>query len=130
VPPITAGAGFYTFKKEEQRVAIAPLLLGYRQMLNGTPTGLYLEPVAGYTLGGSDITKRDENGNPIYDEGREVNQEVKGITGGIGTGYIFSGNVPINIGLQYRRVFVSGDPSLNLFSFRISYSLSARGREE
>lgn len=127
---ITAGAGFYNFKKEDERVALAPLLLGYRQMLNGSSTGLYLEPVGGYTLGGSDITKRDENGNPIYDEDGEVNQKVKGITAGVGSGYIFSGSVPINIGLQYRRVFVGNDPSLNLFSFRISYSLSGRGRGE
>jgi hypothetical protein len=127
---VTLGAGFYSFKKEEQRVAIAPFIAGFRKQLDGSATGLYIQPQAGYTLGGSDITKPDEYGNTLYDdEGNEVNQKVKGITAGIGAGYIFSGNVPINLGLHYRRVFVADDPALNVLSLRLSYPLIFGRRE-
>lgn len=127
---VSAEAGFYNFKHDDNHVALVPFLLGYRYQLNGTPTGLYIEPTAGYTIGGSDIKRRNESGSIIYEDGRSVDQEVKGITAGIGTGYIFDGRVPINIGFRYKHVFVAKDPTLNLFSLRVSYPLSFGRKEE
>lgn len=127
---VSAEAGFYNLKQDDNHVALVPFLLGYRYQLNGTPSGLYIEPTAGYAIGGSDIKKRNEEGAILYENGSEVDQAVKGITAGIGTGYIFGGKVPINIGLRYQHVFVAKDPTLNLFSLRVSYPLSFGRREE
>ena len=116
-------AGVYTFSKDDDNVILIPLLGSYRMTLDGTGTGFYVEPTAGYTIGGSDIQKEYVGGYP-------VEQKVKGITGGVGAGYIFPGRVAFNIGLRYKRVFVSGDPSLNVLSLRVSHTLSFRRRDE
>src|SRR5688572_8125902 len=57
---LTTEVGLYYFKKDESHVAVAPVLLGYQHTINGTGTGLFIEPLAGYTFGGTDITKVDE----------------------------------------------------------------------
>lgn len=122
---VTAEAGFYYFKKEDNNVALVPLLLGYRHMLQEPDAGFYIEPYAGYNIGATDIQKYNEIGNPLYEpNGEPLEQQVKGFSTGIGTGYILSGSFALNIGVRYQRVFVSKDPALNLFSLRLSYPLS------
>ena len=130
---LTTEAGLYYFKKEETHVATAPVLLGYQYTINGSGTGLFVEPLAGYTFGGTDITKVDEEGREIYlvnnGVAETVNQSVKGITAGLATGYIFDGRTPITLGVRYERVFVSGDPAVNLVGLRISWPLFGGSRD-
>jgi hypothetical protein len=106
-------------------LAFIPLLAGYRHTLNGSGTGFYLEPFAGYTIGGSDIEKTDANGNLLYNsDGSVQDQKISGATAGLGFGYLVpSASLPLNIGLRFEHVFVSGDPSQSLLSLRISWSL-------
>ena len=125
---LTTEGGFYLFKKNESNVAVAPVLLGYQHTLDRSGTGFFVEPLAGYTFGGTDITKVDEEGNDVTVVNRDgvgeyVNQSVKGITGGLAAGYIFSGNTPLLVGLRYERVFVSNDPGVNLVGVRITWPL-------
>jgi hypothetical protein len=125
---ITAEAGFGLFRKNDQNVGIAPMLLGYRHTLDRSGTGFYIEPAVGYTFGGSDIFKYDKDGSPIYDvDGSQLEQKVKGLTAGIGTGYMLP-SIPVNIGAAYKFVKVSGDPSMHLFSIRLSYALMIGNR--
>lgn len=128
---ISAEAGFYSFKKSGDQVLLIPFLLGYRHMLQEPDAGFYIEPNAGYNIGFTDIQKYNESGQLITDPatGEIAEQKAKGITTGLGAGYIFNGKLAFNLGLRYQRVFVSGDPSLNLFSFRISHPLSFKRRE-
>jgi hypothetical protein len=127
---LTAEAAFYYFKKDDNNVALVPFLLGYRHMLQEPDAGFYIEPNAGYNIGATDIQKYSENGSPLYEpNGEPLEQQVKGFTAGIGTGYIFPGNFSFNIGLRYQRVFVSGEPAMNLFSLRLSHPLSFRRRD-
>ncbi len=107
-------------------MALAPILLGHRHSLNGSGTRWYLEPLAGYSFGGADIQKVDPAGNPIYtSSGAEVDQKITGFTAAMGFGYaIPSIHLPLNIGLRYEHIFVQqGDPSQNMVSLRVSYSL-------
>jgi len=128
---MSAELGFYSFKKSGDQVMLIPMILGYRHMLQDPEYGFYLEPNAGYNIGGTDIQKYDENGQLITDPATGEIAELKatGFTSGLGIGYMFNGKLVFNLGLRYQRVFVSADPSYNLFSFRISYPLSFRRRE-
>jgi outer membrane protein with beta-barrel domain len=128
---ITAEAGLYYFKKNDNYVGLIPFLLGYRYTLDRSGTGLYVEPTAGYSIGGTDIQKSDETGYALPDPEGDgyLKQKAKGITGGIGAGYIFPGTVAFNIGLRYQHVFISGDPSMNMFSIRLSHPISFKRRE-
>lgn len=121
-------AGLYYFSSNnDYHLAFAPVLATWRHTLDGSGAGFYIEPMAGYTFGGTDIQKTDANGNLRYNtDGSQVDQKISGPTAGMGIGYIIpSRSVPLNFGLRYVRIFVSGDPSQNMASFRISYSLSA-----
>jgi hypothetical protein len=123
--------GLYYFGSHGQHIAIAPLLASYRHTLDGSGAGFYVEPFAGYSFGGTDIQKLDAGGNPVYtSSGSEVDQKVNGPTVGTGAGYIIpSASFPLNIGLRYAHIFVpSGDPSQNILSLRISWSLSVGRR--
>ncbi len=79
---VTTEAGFYVFKHNDNNVALVPLLLGYRYTLNGSGTGLYIEPTAGYSIGATDIQKYDEVGHPIStpDGDGWLEQKAKGVT--------------------------------------------------
>jgi hypothetical protein len=128
---ITVEAAFYNARDGADNIAIVPFLLGYRHMLQDPEAGFYIEPNAGYSIGATDIQKYNANGQLLYDTvtGEILERKAKGITAGVGAGYIFAGRIAFNIGLRYQRLIVSGDPSLNLFSLRISYPLSFRKRE-
>jgi len=128
---VTAEAAFYTAKDGNDHIAMVPFLLGYRHMLQDPEAGFYIEPKAGYNIGATDIQKRNTDGQLVFDTatGEIFEQQAKGITAGLSAGYILSGNFPLNIGLRYQRVFVSGDPAVNLFSLRFSYPLFFKKRE-
>ncbi len=102
-----------------------PLLLGYQYTLDRSGTGLYVEPIAGYTFGDSDVSLYDDIGeipdpnNPGY----SLKQLAKGPTTALAIGYIFRGQTPVSIGLKYQRVFVSSGPGVNLATLRFSYPL-------
>ncbi len=127
---VSGEAGLYYFSPDGSHMAFAPILLGFRHTLDRSGTGFYLEPVAGYSFGGTDIQKTDASGAPLYNSsGNEIDQKIAGVTAGMGFGYIIpSASLPLNFGLRYEHLFVSGDPSQNMISFRISYSLAAARR--
>ena len=112
------------------------MLLGYRHSFNGTGTGFYCEAGLGYTVGTTDIVKHDANGQTIYVPSsisgydKESVQSANGLTSAVGAGYCFGGKVAINLGIQYRRVFVAGESDLNVFSFRVSHPLNFGKKKE
>ncbi|MDP4132180.1 MAG: hypothetical protein Q8939_18635 [Bacteroidota bacterium] len=112
---VTGEAGLDVFSRNEDHVAIAPVLLGYRYTLNGSGTGIYVEPNVGYSFAGTDIQVVDQSG--VY-----ADQKISGISTGIGFGYLFepSGSIQFNLGLRYEHIF--GNAGSNMFSFRISHA--------
>jgi hypothetical protein len=121
--------GVYVFSSNGSHEAVAPALAGYRHLLSdATYNGFYVEPVAGYTFGGTDIQAYDSNGTPlIKPDGDEIDQKVAGPVGGLGFGYLFqqSGHIRFNISFRYEHTFVvGGDPQLNIIALRISHSFS------
>ena len=117
---VSAELGFYYFAPQPYHMIMLPLLAGYRYSLNGTRTGFYLEPQAGYTFGNSDIHKTDANGNLIYANDEVVDQKISGLTGAFTAGYLFP-KIPLQLGLRYTHIFVNGDPTQSILSFRASY---------
>lgn len=117
---VSAELGFYYFAPQRNHMIMVPLLAGYRYNLNHTRTGFYLEPQAGYTFGNSDIHKTDANGNLIYENDEVVDQKISGLTGAFSVGYLFP-KIPLQLGLRYTHIFVSGDPTQSILSFRASY---------
>jgi len=130
---VSIEGGFYYLGHKDTHIAMVPLLAGYRHTLDGSGTRFYIEPVAGYNIGGTDIQKYDANGSPLVTpDGNELDQKVSGITAGLGFGYIIpSDNWGFNFGLRYQHIFVTqnGDPGQNLLSFRISYPFRIGRRE-
>jgi hypothetical protein len=118
-----AGVDFFTH--QASHIADIPLLVGYRHTLNGSGAGFYLEPFAGYAFGGTDITKTDAEGNIVYNSaGNAEDENLSGPATGLGFGYIIPrASLPLNIGLRYEHIFVSGEPSQNILALRISWSL-------
>jgi hypothetical protein len=127
---VTAEAGFYYFAPGQYHLAFVPFLAGYRHFLDHSGARWYVEPAIGYNVGGTDIQKSDANGNLLYNsDGSQVDQKISGPVGALGVGYIIpSPTVPLNFGLRFEHVFISGDPSQNIISFRISFSLTAARR--
>jgi len=129
---VIAEGAFYYFKHNDNNVAIAPVLLGYRHLLTGPDYGFYLEPVLGYSFGATDIQKTDGAGNYLFKpDGNELGQKVTGATAGLGFGYLFepSGRIQFNLSIRYEHTFVSGDPSLNVLALRLSHSFSFGRRD-
>ncbi len=119
--------GVYVFSNGGYHEAVAPVLLGFRHLLSDTDYGFYVEPVAGYTFGGTDLQETDANGNAINEpDGTEINRKVAGFDTGLGFGYLFeqSGPIRFNISLRYEHSFVKNDPALNIIAIRISHSFS------
>ena len=127
---ISGELGFQYFSTSGHNLLVLPLLVGYRHYFGGKGSGIYLEPTAGYSFGASDIQKTDANGSGLYDDlGHAVDLKVSGLTAGLGVGYLIP-NFPLNIGFRYLRLFVSGDPSQNIISFRAAYALGAAHRSK
>ena|SRR6202035_1466331 len=112
---ITGEVGLDVFSSNGNNVALAPILVGYRYTLDGTGTGFYVEPNAGYSFAGTDIQIADANG--IYSD-----QKISGPSTGLTAGYLFqpSGRIQFNLGLRYDHIF--GNLGSDIFSFRISHA--------
>jgi hypothetical protein len=122
---ITGELGLDAFSSNENNVLLAPVLMGYRYTIDGSGTGFYLEPNAGYSFGGTDIQSQDPNQN-------YADLKLSGPAAGLGFGYLFpvpSGAVPIqfNISIRYEHIF--GSVSQDMFSFRISHAFSFGRRD-
>jgi len=133
--PVTKGdeisgeIGVYYFAPNQSHMIFVPFLLGYRHTLDHTGTRWYIEPFAGYSIGGTDIPKLDGAGQPVYtSDGSEVDQKLSGATAGLGIGYILPNpKLPLNLALRYEHTFVSDNPSPSILALRISWSvLTAR----
>ena len=121
---ISIEAGLDYFAPNQSHLIFVPFLVGYRHTFNGTGTGFYVEPYAGYTLSATDIQKTDANGTPLVNaDGSEIDETFNGATAGLGIGYILANpRCPLNFGLRYEHIFVSGT-SPSLLAFRISWSV-------
>jgi len=100
-------------------LGLIPVIFGYRYTLNRTGYGLYIEPDAGYSFGGSTFTNHDQYGNSTT--------EIRpaGPTAGISFGYLLSlSGVNFDFAVKYQRGF--GKDPTNVFSFRLSHSFSFR----
>jgi hypothetical protein len=127
---ISGDLGFQYFSTNGNNLLVLPLLAGYRHYFDGSGSGLYLEPMAGYSFGATDIQKTDQYGNGIYDgSGHQVDVKISGATAGLGFGYLIP-SFPLNLGLRYIHLFVSGDQAQNIVSFRVSYALAFARREK
>jgi hypothetical protein len=125
---ISLEAGFDYFAPAQSHLIFIPLLAGYRHFFDGSGTGWYVEPFAGYTIGATDIQRTDASGDPVFNpDGTEADEKPSGPTAGLCLGYIIpSQKYPVNFGLRFEHVFVSGgDPSASLLSLRVSWSLFA-----
>lgn len=135
---VTAEGGiYYSGNGDGNHAGIFPVLVGYRMMLNGlnsgndygydddNSSGFYLQPMAGYSFGGTDVARTDSSGQEVLDNnGNTVDEKAAGITTGLVFGYIFPGKYSINIGLRYEHIFVfSPDPAMNIITLRLSHSL-------
>jgi hypothetical protein len=127
---ISLEAGFQYFSPGQSHLIFIPLLAGYRHFFGQKGTGWYIEPFAGYVLGNTDIQKLDGSGDPIYNsDSTDVDQKASGPAAGVGFGYILpSASLPLNFGLRFEHVFVSGDPSASILSFRVSWCVFAARR--
>ena len=123
---ISLEAGLYYFTPTDTHVAFVPFLLGYRYTFDRSGARFYAEPFGGYSIGATDIPQTDATGNPIYNsDGTPKDVKLSGATAGLGFGYIIpSPTVPLNFGLRYEHIFVTGGgPSQSLIALRISWSL-------
>ncbi len=122
---ISGELGFDYFSPNMNHLVFVPFLVGYRHTFDKTGAGWYAEPVAGYSVGGTDIPRTDASGNVLLNsDGSEQDQKCSGPIAGLGFGYIIPNpGYPINFGIRYEHIFVSGDPSPNMLNFRISWSV-------
>ena len=123
---VSIEGGFTYFTDGVNNAAIAPILGGFRQIITGNNYGWYVEPMVGYSYGGSDIQKTDANGyGLIKPNGDQIDLAMNGPTACINFGYLFEPgrHTQLNANLRYEHVFVPGDPSLNVFSLRITYNI-------
>jgi hypothetical protein len=116
--------GIDYFAPGQSHLLFVPLLVSYRYTFNRSGTGFYVEPLAGYTFGATDIQATDGNGNPLFNsDGSEIDEKFNGATAGLDIGYIIpSARWPVNFGLRYEHIFVSGTAP-SLVAFRLSWSV-------
>jgi len=122
---ISGELAFDYFSPNTNHIILVPLLAGYRHTFDKTGAGWYAEPVAGYSIGGTDIPRTDASGNVLLNsDGSEQDQKYNGPIAGLGFGYIIPNpRYPINFGIRYEHIFVSGDPSPNMLNLRFSWSV-------
>jgi hypothetical protein len=121
---ITAEAGFDYFAPNQSHLVFIPLLVGFRHSFNENGTGFYVEPLVGYAFGSTDIQKTDASGNPLFNaDGSEIDEKYNGADAALTVGYILSNpRCPLNFGLRYEHVFVSGTAP-SLLALRVSWSV-------
>jgi hypothetical protein len=100
---------------------MCPLKVGYRYTFDGTGSGFYVEPQAGFNLVG--ITS-------LHDaDGQQVNLKYHGVVFAAGTGYLFTiWHAPFDLNLRYETVIAHGG-SNNFISLGISRFISFRKRD-
>lgn len=103
------GSFVFFFAKESdgsEGMALLPVMLGYRHTLDGSGTGFYIEPQAGYTVTGALSL------DPI-------DRKITGFTWAAGAGYLFEpgDRIQFDIGIRYESVLYSGG-SANFISLR------------
>jgi hypothetical protein len=119
------GANFFSQKEDhEYGIAVVPVKLGYRYTLNGTGTGFYVEPQAGYNVYG--VTSYYN-----YETYQNTDKKFHGVIGALAAGYLFqpSGLMQFDLGLQYESIFHSGG-STNYIGLRLTHNFSFSKREE
>ena len=116
--------GLDYFAPNQSHLVFIPMLVSFRHTFDGSGTGFYVEPFAGYTFGSTDIQKTDANGNPLFNsDGSEIDDKYNGATAGLGIGYILANpRCPLNFGLRYEHIFVSGTAP-GMLAFRLSWSV-------
>src|SRR5262245_1676518 len=88
---ISGEIGLDYFAPGQSHLIFIPMLVGFRHTFDGSGTGFYVEPFAGYTFGSTDIQKTDANGNPLFNsDGSEIDEKYNGATAGLGIGYILA----------------------------------------
>ncbi|MEO6327646.1 MAG: hypothetical protein ABIO55_01880 [Ginsengibacter sp.] len=115
---IEASLVFFSVKENDgDGLAVVPFKLGYRYTLNGTGSGIYIEPQLGYNFFGANSF----DGEHPY----------KGAVIALGTGYLFKpgGRVQFDLGLRYETVVIK-DGSANYIALRLSHNFSFKKREE
>lgn len=114
---VEIGATFFSAKTGGgDGLAIIPLKAGYRYTINGTGSGVYVEPQVGFNIYGTELNNGDGPFNgPMW---------------AIGTGYLFQplGGLRLNLGLRYESILYKGG-SLNYLALRLSHDLSLMKRE-
>jgi hypothetical protein len=122
---ISGELGFDYFSPDTHHLVFVPFLVGYRHTFDQSGTRWYAEPVAGYSIGGTDVPETDASGNILLNsDGSEKDEKCSGPIAGLGFGYILPNpRYPINFGLRYEHIFVSGDPSPKMLNFRVSWSV-------
>ena len=63
-------------------LGLVPVLAGYRRTLNGTGTGFYVEPNAGYMFASSSIKEYDANGQSVQNGNDVSHIKVAGLAAG------------------------------------------------
>ena len=120
----------YYMDDYQQDLGLIPVLAGYRHTLNGSGTGLYVEPNAGYMFGSSSIEEYDANGNAVQDGYDVAKEKVAGPTAGINVGYLFEpgGRIQFNVALRYEHSF--GPYATNTFGLRIAHAFTFGRRND
>jgi hypothetical protein len=112
---LEAGANIFHVKDNPSYGwALIPVKAGYRYTLNGTGTGLYIEPLAGYNVYGIDPDDNKFTGLILAGE----------------AGYLFQpgGRIQFDLGLLFESAFHK-DGNLNYLSLRLSHNFSFRRRD-
>ena len=120
---LESGVNIFMVKDDESKgMILVPLKLGYRQTLNGTGIGFYVEPQVGYNLYGINSTT-DDYGYPIE-------KKFKGIIATAGFGYLAerSGWFQMDLGLIFESAFYSGEP-VHYVGLRLTHNISFGRRE-
>jgi len=64
---LEAGIYAFTVTSADAHLLFLPLLVSYRHAFGPNGTGFYLEPLAGYTIGSTDIQQTNANGTQTDD---------------------------------------------------------------
>jgi hypothetical protein len=111
---VEGGAIFFPLRESgfTQGILVCPIKLGYRYSIDGTGTGFYVEPQAGYCVAGA---KSDDN----------VDEDIRGFVWSAGVGYMFpsSRRTNYNLGFRYESTRYKNG-SVNFIALRFTSGLS------
>jgi hypothetical protein len=99
-----------------------PIKAGYRYTFDRSGTGFYVEPQIGYSVYGA----RSYQG----EAGANIDEIIKGVTGGTSIGYLFqpSGFIQFDLSLRFESVFYSGG-SIHTAGLRLTHNFSFKKRD-